>query len=61
MSTTRPIVGAIQAQGAARVLVELVQAGSAQPDALADALQYIPPEHRRDFLRVVQKHIEGGA
>ena len=60
MSAADPVLGAIQAQGAAGVLIELVRAGSAQPDALSDALQYIPPAHHRDYLRVVKKTIEGG-
>ena len=60
MSATATALDAIQAQRQASELLARLQAGSALPDALGEALQSIPPEHRRDYLRVSQKHIEGG-
>lgn len=52
---------AVQAQRSAEIALELVRAGMAPPNLLADLVEQMPGREVREFLRAVQKAIEQGA
>ncbi len=48
----------IQTQRSAEIALELVRAGMAPPNLLADLVEQMPGREVREFMRVVQKALE---